>query len=427
MNGKLYTDSFERLLREKSDEFRMYPASRVWHSIYNNIYPGRRWPSVIMAIVLLSTLPLIGFLNTKDHSSLTQKNATGNAFIAKAIVPPFKIAGPAIAARINNKAVAYAGSVVMNNKILIAQNIPHLSITHEMKGFHVNAFFDKKNFTVLPAKYILTNNTSPAISDQSQSNITDKNDNPSGKDGLNANTISTDKQPAQRWTDKLALQIYASPSIVYGIVAGPQLNSSSAASQDINSINQNIGLEAGTAMQYSLSKALKVKAGLQFNYASYDVAAFQSDHSLANAAPLSLNDIAPAATSLYPSNGVSAVTLHNETYQFSLPVGLELKLLKSHNLQWNAGATIQPTFIAGGNAYLLSSTHNYIDESSLINRWNLNAGLETFLTYKINGVTWQLGPQFRYQFSPTYGKSYSAIDEKVAIFGVKIGVTKVLH
>ena len=53
--------------------------------------------------------------------------------------------------------------------------------------------------------------------------------------------------------------------------------------------------------------------------------------------------------------------------------------------------------------------------------------LKHLLPIKVDGVSWQLGPQFRYQFLSTYGKAYSGADEKVAIFGVKIGVTKALH
>src|SRR6185295_5968687 len=68
MEKKIYTDNFELLLKEKSDEFRMYPSKRVWHSIYNDLHPGRKWPSVAMSMVLVITLLLIGSLNTHDNA-----------------------------------------------------------------------------------------------------------------------------------------------------------------------------------------------------------------------------------------------------------------------------------------------------------------------------------------------------------------------
>src|SRR6187455_854184 len=78
MDRNLHTDDFERLLREKSNEFRMYPSKRIWHSVYNNIHPGRKWPSVAMSILLITALFLVGYLNTKNTNSYaaSRKNLT---------------------------------------------------------------------------------------------------------------------------------------------------------------------------------------------------------------------------------------------------------------------------------------------------------------------------------------------------------------
>jgi hypothetical protein len=64
MEHKFYTDNFERLLKEKSDEFRMYPSKRVWHSIYNDLHPDRKWPSIAASILLVSILFLVGYWNS---------------------------------------------------------------------------------------------------------------------------------------------------------------------------------------------------------------------------------------------------------------------------------------------------------------------------------------------------------------------------
>ncbi len=65
MEKNMFNDSFERMLREKADEFKMYPSARVWHSIYNNMHPGRRWPSTTMSIVLIALLLLVGYTNSE--------------------------------------------------------------------------------------------------------------------------------------------------------------------------------------------------------------------------------------------------------------------------------------------------------------------------------------------------------------------------
>ena len=68
MDRNLDIDNFELLLRERSDEFKMYPTKRIWHSIYNNIHPGRKWPSIAMSITLIAILLLFGYLNTNNKT-----------------------------------------------------------------------------------------------------------------------------------------------------------------------------------------------------------------------------------------------------------------------------------------------------------------------------------------------------------------------
>src|SRR6478752_8475194 len=69
MERKFYTDDFERLLKERSDEFRMYPSKRVWHSIYNDLHPGRKWPSIAMSLLIIIAVLFMGYLNNDSASS----------------------------------------------------------------------------------------------------------------------------------------------------------------------------------------------------------------------------------------------------------------------------------------------------------------------------------------------------------------------
>src|SRR6187431_944502 len=78
MDRNFHNDEFERLLREKSDEFRMYPSKRIWNSIYNNIHPGRKWPSVAMSITLIITLLSVGYLNTRNASVYPEKGTNNS-------------------------------------------------------------------------------------------------------------------------------------------------------------------------------------------------------------------------------------------------------------------------------------------------------------------------------------------------------------
>jgi hypothetical protein len=71
MERKFYTDDFEQLLREQSDEFRMYPSKRVWHSIYNDLHPGRKWPSVAVSMFLIVALLMMGYWNSNSNNPVT--------------------------------------------------------------------------------------------------------------------------------------------------------------------------------------------------------------------------------------------------------------------------------------------------------------------------------------------------------------------
>jgi len=78
MENEFYTDEFEQLLKEKADQFSMYPSKRVWHSIYNNLHPSRRWPSVVISLFFISSLILIGYLNTGENSITRQINSNSS-------------------------------------------------------------------------------------------------------------------------------------------------------------------------------------------------------------------------------------------------------------------------------------------------------------------------------------------------------------
>src|SRR5674476_968054 len=93
--------NFEEALKNQADQFKMIPSKRVWHGIYNDLHPGRRWPSITMSLLLISALIVIGHLNTNTGSktlnskdvSINSKNGLNNlkpgeiSKIAQKIVP----------------------------------------------------------------------------------------------------------------------------------------------------------------------------------------------------------------------------------------------------------------------------------------------------------------------------------------------------
>ena len=86
MERRFFMNDFEQSLKDQADQFKMIPSKRVWHGIYNDLHPGRRWPSVTMSLLLIFTLVVIGRLNTRNSlqsvassaNIAKSKNVTGN-------------------------------------------------------------------------------------------------------------------------------------------------------------------------------------------------------------------------------------------------------------------------------------------------------------------------------------------------------------
>lgn len=67
MERKFYTDEVEDLIKESADDFKMIPSKKVWQGLYNDLHPGRRWPSLVVTFALIFGLLTISYLNTQRH------------------------------------------------------------------------------------------------------------------------------------------------------------------------------------------------------------------------------------------------------------------------------------------------------------------------------------------------------------------------
>ena len=539
--------SFEDFIQQQSDDFRMYPSKRVWHSVYNSLHPGRKWPSISMCIVLLTTLFLVGYLNTRDtHGTITQYQLTKNYEATNS-----KLADNSFLIFLNE---SFLSILKLNNTTdnLISQNkvgVPsiysaNLTYTKIKSSIPVSAInnnkgnvLDDENLSASTTKSTFINsahslNTTILSSTKtvsktavmvetissldkptetpnqatfaiitSEKNITDNEGNFNEKDELspginkrlsNENNITLFAMPAEavaknsisetaftkitigtggtspvnktginqgekswienyalynkpvakKWKGRVETQLYITPSVVYRQIKdnaadkNRSLNSiySSANNTDVNNrVKQSpsLGFEMGFNWLYQLPKGFKLKGGFQLNYTRYAIHAFDNHHPTATA--LSMNS--STSRLLYEvfrstpySNriGLDAVKLHNQTVQLSIPMGLDVKLAGNDNVEWYAGATIQPTYVLNGKSYLLSSDgRNYVKENSMLNRFNMNAGFETYLSFKKDGYTLQVGPQLRTQLFSTNSKIFT-IEERLQGYGLKIGISKKL-
>jgi len=553
MERKFYTDDFEQLLKEKSDEFRMYPSKRVWHSIYNDLHPGRKWPSVAVSLVLIIALLIVGYWNNnsadtatavtnvssqQNIAALRENNGKANNHLFQspyyltapagngtttttAQQPVFNFTNnifvPAVAASVsavseniasqpavkNNASgntvfenIAFANiwmnnaDIGMNNseKIIVPEittlkndeNNDDLSaksnVLKQDPGIKAvtNPINKEKGVTII-TEPVKSNNETEAITGNNNTGTTTVKTIPNTGAATAAATVSENEKAAidnketakpvstaakktmsaedkswiedyafhnkskrKKWQDRTTLELYITPSVGYAKLsndpkynmpaAAPSLSAGADANETVDH-TPGLGLEAGFTLNYSLAKNLRVKAGIQANYTSYGINADEINHPVLTT--LMLIDpnsgfpyMHPASSTLGNAPGSQPVKVHNRTYQVSVPIGFAIKLSGNNKLEWFAGATVQPTFVMGGKAYLISADRrNYVADASLIRKWNINTGFETYINYKFDGFTLQAGPQFRYQLLSTYYKKYT-VNENLSNIGLKLGIVK---
>ena len=511
MEKDFYTDDFEQLLKDTTDDFRMYPSRKVWHSIYNDLHPARKWPSFAVCLLLITSILYVGIHNNntinadaenllfsalspvdnsdKDFthvvtSSTTEeisgvgelnskKSATAqinkkqhsfvNNFSGSNIIP-YKIPAENIAGAPANIRVPEPASIIEEineTKIIPATIDPtNVNISIQPGNIYKNEN-DEKVISAGNPEHQLVNPSSannpisgfPGLTDKA--NITSVSEAEKNKSIPVANTRNAqevmwiedyafhNKRNSNKWKTKLSTVVYFTPSIGYRSLhknnnfepVNALLIRSSATTVDAeDAITQQaaLNMEIGASLLADLNKNLKVKAGVQVSYNNYISYAQKLSHPTQT--NVLLNDLNTGNTLLVPFStmyankpGENFTRLNNKTIQFSLPIGADYKLAGNENLKWYIGATIQPTYVAGGNAYLVSSDYkNYVDMPSMHRTWNMNVGFESFISYKTRSGSYiNLGPQFRYQLMSTYSNRYT-YTENLYNIGIKVGIMRKL-
>ncbi|MDB5198127.1 MAG: hypothetical protein JWO92_90 [Chitinophagaceae bacterium] len=444
MERKFYSENFEKFLKGHADQFKMTPSKKVWHGIYNDLHPGRRWPSVAMSMVFIFTLVIIGHLNTNNgHIPPLYSLASLQGSISKPVTTSeaVKQAGQSIPkhiAPVNNSTENISVDNPANTTQLLAvvKNIQPLSSTttdlpnsNESNSNSAvlkseNNSLGKIENTITKISYIndqavqyLNNVKSeePVNINKEISSAVEEASNTSAQ----ATTASINKP---RKNNNISWTYYVSPSISYRHLADDKIN---------NSVTHTpmIGYEAGTAMNFNIFKKLQFTSGLQLNFSGYNIKANNTHPTIAT---LFLGTETPGQYSVYSSmsyfgnnTGSEITRLKNYSLQASLPIGLQYIFAGNENIKFSAAASFQPSFIIASQAYLLSSDkRNYITNPDLVRNWNMNTSFATYVLFTSNKFNWQIGPQVRYQLLSTYFKPYQD-KEHLINYGIRVGISKI--
>ncbi|MEY3059385.1 MAG: hypothetical protein RL000_737 [Bacteroidota bacterium] len=417
-------EELDELLKEKSDQYLLYPSDRVWKNIHQELHPsnGWRYASLTVLFFFIASLSIHvkknelskGLINNKE--TLYQYIETPSASLANNTLQLPEIFIPFHGLKQSNDATSIN---------LLASSIMHANTIE-----HSNEISLPKNISTLPQISLPTAITTT-------NNITKEE-----KKHTLSETIDLVVTTAKKISKDIKWQLYGGPSIGYRSLEGKatrniyqyavySLSTNAVFARDVKDVVNHrpaMGFELGTAMIYPLSKRINVRAGIQANYNQYQIKAFSAIPEIATYAVNNSNSSTPlSAVSVYRNNqGLSPATIQNEHYMISLPIGLDYRVSGTDKLNFSVGSSIQPTYVFANFSYLLSSNlQNYAKEPSLNRNWNINGAVEASVNFEHKGFRWSIAPQFRYQMLSSFKEKYP-IKENLMDMGIKIGIIKTI-
>lgn len=470
MERNLNNGDFERLLKQNADQYRMYPSEKVWNNIHSNLHTRRRWFLLGFALFLLSgslvtyTIISESSIVTLPHNNTVAKTSPQQSNDNKTFADPSAfIKVPEIEtgngmSTVNNPLSLSSAPVLTESGNEIPSSTPEIENQDILNNFVSTDLSGEKSNTSLVESKSSTQPVEISYSDESTdqngyyTGLMYSNNTPLHLSVPDKNIHISDDLPQSPWTiesvinsfknrlrKKISFQLFFTPTTSYRKLSENKsfLRNSSAINTPANyaaligNVNNEVthkpdlGFELGVDGRYSLTKNLKIRAGIQFNVTRYDIKAFNYH---AEQATITLNqgprgvDSVSAWTSYRNDNGYKQDWLKNLYFQVSMPIGAEIKLLGNDKIQVGISSAIQPTYILGERSYLISSDYkNYARVPWLIRRWNVNTNVETYISYNTGKLKWQVGPQFRYQLLSSFKDKYP-VKENLFDFGLKIGI-----
>ncbi len=458
MESNFNNRDFEQFVKQNADQYRMFPSEKVWKGVYSTLHTRRKWYGIGLTLLLLTIGSVTWvMLNPSDKTQSVSSNPTiisqANTSVIQEDQPQNKVTAPGGSANslpfvggLNNwqkiDATIEHTALIMN-PVLNDQLIVEKLIANKETG-SLKVIMPVYNKETVFYNSLSINNYGTATDDNLDFYL-DKNQKVLATDNIvternNIYPLSIESVMnsfsgsgnRKRWI----WQVYFAPTISYRkLVENKSFPSSSQSSSfnynavyDINSVvthKPDMGFEIGFGAAYPLSKNIRLTAGLQFNVSKYDIKAYNYPTEFATIAlrngPGSTSSVS-TATNYRNFNGTKTNWLHNLYLSASLPIGIDLKLADNTKNYIGIGGTVQPTYILGDRAYLISTDYkNYVEVPQLIRKWNVSTSFEVFAGYSTGKINWKVGPQVRYQLLSSFEKKYP-VKEHVFDFGLKVGI-----
>lgn len=403
MERNFTNENMEEFLRRNTDSLRMRPSSKVWKGISSHLNKRRRITRLILGTSLLITTA-IGYFINESSKAINKPTATSNTKTER------NTSKNTPASDNNKKLISVTSNSVKKNTLSSkdrgAVEASDFAFTQALLQPNEEATQNAFTPTMVDSYFERETNHEPS-SNFERSNTND--------DPLTIESVLNTYQPKAR---KLAWQTYFTPTISYRKLNDNYID-------NVAPHKPAFGFELGMAAKYAVSKNAKLRAGLQFNVNRYEIKTFDS---YAQLATIRLNDrngvdYVRTVTNYNNYTGYQSNWLQNFYFQVSAPIGVEFKIKGDDKMQFGVASTLQPTYLLGDKAYVISSDYkNYANMPGLVRHWNVNTSFETFVAYSTGHLNWQVGPQVRYQMLSSYIKKYP-VKENLFDFGLKVGIS----
>jgi hypothetical protein len=419
-------EEMDELLKEKSDQYLLYPSDRIWKNIHKELHPSYGWRYLPIALLLLFIASISIHVKKEEIAktiNLDKKNVYQYIEIPSVSLENNTLFLPTIYIPVQKSKNEHD----LTAKSSVSDQLSPVTRFEKTTEIH---FPDR--ISISPPSYSVKLNEPDNLKSQKEE-----------KKHSISETIDLVVTTAKKISKDISWQFYGGPSVGYRRLKGEatrniyqyavySLSTNSIFARNVRDVVNHkpaMGFELGTAMFYPLGKKLNFKAGLQANYNQYQIKAFSSIPEIATYTVNNNSGAAPlSAISTYRSNGgLSPAIIQNEHYMISLPVGLEYMVSGTKKLNFSVGSTIQPTYVFANYSYLLSSNlQNYAKEPSLNRTWNINGAVEASLNFENKGFRWSIAPQFRYQLLSSFKDKYP-IKENLMDMGIKVGIIKTIN
>ena len=432
MDGKNNDREFEQFLKENADNHRLYPADSVWESIHARLHPKKRWPLTALLLLAFTTGSITWFgpgERSIESVRRTDKVEAAVSIVKQSDAPDF--ASDFTQELTSSEAETEVATLAKTDAFSFAPT----EVPTESSPIPASQIEPAIEVIEAPAK---TNNEGTAIAETAASVSTTAITPNEPSYPLSIESVTNSYQ-RQKHSPRFHWQFHFTPTVSYRslkedqkFIAQARMNLSAAplaATTELSNVinhRPDLGMQLGLLGTYPLGKRLDLIAGLQFNVSKYDIKAFNYPTEVATIALVNAWGGPTAVTTItsFRSNGFmsKASWLRNYYYSLSAPVGLEWRILGKKQNHWGFSTTVQPTYMVGNRSYIISMDYqNYAEVPYLINKWNLNVGLETYAKFSVGNTDFRVGPQVRYQLFSSFKKGYP-VSEHLYDFGVKLGI-----